>query len=193
MIGTTAARTVTRRIRRTAQTALLDVLSTVAKPLGHRLIRDREGLGLADGAIPHRTTVFDDVPGVTGLDPGLLAALRHAARAAARDGIRFRVNSGRRSRAYQERLIAETVERLGSAEQAARWVTAPERSAHVSGHAIDLGPAEATAWLSRHGAAFGLCQIYANEPWHYELRPEAITKGCPAMYPDPSHDPRNKG
>ena len=25
-----------------------------------------------------------------------------------------------------------------------------------------------------------LCQIYSNESWHYELRPEAIDHGCPA-------------
>ena len=36
----------------------------------------------------------------------------------------------------------------------------------------------------------GLCQIYGNEPWHYELRSEAIDHGCPAMYADPTHDPR---
>ena len=35
-----------------------------------------------------------------------------------------------------------------------------------------------------------LCQIYSNEPWHYELRPEAIDYGCPTMYADPTHDPR---
>jgi hypothetical protein len=35
-----------------------------------------------------------------------------------------------------------------------------------------------------------LCQIYRNEPWHYELRPVAIEHGCPAMYADPTHDPR---
>ncbi len=48
----------------------------------------------------------------------------------------------------------------------------------------------ATAWLSKHGAKYGLCQIYRNEPWHYELRPEAIDRGCPPMYADPTHDPR---
>ena len=37
---------------------------------------------------------------------------------------------------------------------------------------------------------YGLCQIYGNEPWHYELRPEAIDRGCPPMYADPTHDPR---
>jgi D-alanyl-D-alanine carboxypeptidase len=45
-------------------------------------------------------------------------------------------------------------------------------------------------WLSEHGAAYGLCQIYRNEPWHFELRPEAIESGCPRMFPDPTHDPR---
>ena len=44
--------------------------------------------------------------------------------------------------------------------------------------------------MSRHGAAFGLCQIYANERWHFELRPGAIANGCPVMYADPTADPR---
>jgi hypothetical protein len=63
-------------------------------------------------------------------------------------------------------------------------------SPHVSGDAVDIGSANATAWLSAHGAAYGLCQIYGNEPWHYELRPEAITHGGPPMYADPTQDPR---
>ena len=60
----------------------------------------------------------------------------------------------------------------------------------MSGDAVDIGPFDATAWLSEHGAAYGLCQIYGNEPWHYELRPEAIDHGCPPVYADPTHDPR---
>jgi hypothetical protein len=60
----------------------------------------------------------------------------------------------------------------------------------VSGDAVDLGKEEATAWLSRHGQTFGLCQIYVNEPWHYELRPAATQGRCPPMYADPTHDPR---
>jgi hypothetical protein len=60
----------------------------------------------------------------------------------------------------------------------------------VSGGAVDIGPSDATAWLSEHGAKFGLCRIYSNEPWHYELRSEAIDHGCPPMYADPTHDPR---
>ena len=60
----------------------------------------------------------------------------------------------------------------------------------MSGDAIDIGSAAATAWLSEHGADYGLCQIYRNEPWHFELRPKATDRGCPAMYADPTRDPR---
>jgi D-alanyl-D-alanine carboxypeptidase len=151
----------------------------------------RRALGEADGAVPDGTTVFDDdVPGVANLDPALLGALRQSATAAANDGIAFVVDSGWRSQAYQERLLHEAVSEYGSEREAARWVASPRTSAHVSGDAVDIGPSEATAWLSKHGAEYGLCQIYSNEPWHYELRPEAIDRGCPPMYADPTHDPR---
>jgi hypothetical protein len=60
----------------------------------------------------------------------------------------------------------------------------------VSGDAVDVGHFDARAWLSEHGAEYGLCQIYSNEPWHYELRPDAIDHGCPSTYADPTHDPR---
>jgi D-alanyl-D-alanine carboxypeptidase len=60
----------------------------------------------------------------------------------------------------------------------------------VTGDAVDIGPADARAWLAADGAAYGLCQIYRNEPWHYELRRVAIEHGCPAMYADPTQDPR---
>ena len=66
----------------------------------------------------------------------------------------------------------------------------PNTSAHVSGDAVDIGPSGAAAWLSEHGAEYGLCQIYGNEPWHHELRPEASDHGCPRLYADPTHDPR---
>ncbi len=158
----------------------------------HVLPREhRVPLGETGGAVPDGTTVFDDeIPGVARLDSDLLGALRRAATDAAGDGIQFSVDSGWRSPAYQERLLREAISKYGSEAQATRWVATPSTSAHVSGDAVDIGPAVAAAWLSEHGAAYGLCQIYANEPWHYELRPEAGDHGCPAMYADPTQDPR---
>ncbi|MCR6482943.1 M15 family metallopeptidase [Amycolatopsis sp. OK19-0408] len=130
-------------------------------------------------------TVFDDVPAVANLDPGLRTALRRAAA-----DVGFVVNSGWRSPEHQARLRREAVARYGSEEAAARWVATPETSAHVRGLAVDIGPPAAAAWLSEHGAAYGLCRVYRNEPWHFELCPEAAEGGCPPMYADPSQDPR---
>jgi len=159
--------------------------------------RDRPGppllLGEADGVVPDGATVsvFDDeTPAVANLDPALLGALRQAATDAMDDGIEFYVNSGWRSPAYQDQLLREAIFQYGSEEEAARWVATADTSAHVSGDAVDIGPSDATAWLSEHGAEYGLCQIYRNEPWHYELRPEAIKDSCPPIYDDPTHDPR---
>jgi hypothetical protein len=209
------ARPTTRRIRirRVGAAGLLFVLAAVVAAHGHQWPASSEasapspssatppldlpgrerrgGLGEADGAVPDGTTVFDDgVPGVANLDPDLLGALRRAATAAAGNGLNVVVDSGWRSAEYQERLLHEAISKYGSEEVAARWVATPETSAHVSGEAVDIGPSDATAWLSKHGARYGLCQIYRNEPWHFELRPKAIDRGCPSMYSDPSQDPR---
>jgi zinc D-Ala-D-Ala carboxypeptidase len=178
--------------------ALASSPSTAASPIDlprseHRELRSdhRGALGEAGGAVPDGTTVFDDgIPGVAKLDPDLLSALRRAAADAAANGLEFVVDSGWRSRAYQEQLLHEAVLKYGSEAEAARWVATPDTSAHVSGDAVDIGPSGAAAWLSEHGAEYGLCRIYGNEPWHYELRPEAIDHGCPAMYADPTQDPR---
>jgi zinc D-Ala-D-Ala carboxypeptidase len=189
MTYTEPARTTPRRIR----SVLVAGLQVVVNAFGYRLVRiqHRGALGEADGAVPDGTTVFDDeVPGVAKLDPAFLGALRQAAKAAAADGVVFHVNSGWRSPAYQNQLLREAVTRYGSAAEAARWVATPDTSAHVSGDAVDIGPAEARAWLAEHGADYGLCQIYRNEPWHYELRPEAVEHGCPPMYADQTQDPR---
>ena len=153
--------------------------------------RHRGALGEADGVIPDGATVFDDeLPGVANLDPALLGALRRAATDAADEGVEVFVDSGWRSADYQQHLLSEAVSKYGSEDEASRWVATPSTSAHVSGDAVDIGHRDATAWLSEHGAEYGLCRIYGNEPWHYELRPEAIDHGCPPMYADPTHDPR---
>jgi D-alanyl-D-alanine carboxypeptidase len=201
------ARTAPRRIRTIGVAGLLVVFVAIAAALGNQVLaspssttaspidgphREHRGaLGVAGGAVPDGTTVFDDeIPGVAKLDADLLDAVRRAATDAADDGVEFVVDSGWRSPAYQERLLREAVSTYGSAAEAARWVATPNRSAHVSGDAVDIGPSGAAAWLSEHGAEYGLCQIYGNEPWHYELRPEAVDHGCPPVYADPTHDPR---
>jgi hypothetical protein len=203
------ARTTTRRIRirRIRVAGLLVVIAAIAAALGyqslasssstaaspiHVLLGEHRGaLGEAGGAVPDGTTVFDEeIPAVAKLDPALLGALRQAATDAAGDGVEFFVNGGWRSPEYEEQLRREAVSKYGSEKEAARWVATPTTSPHVSGDAVDIGPSGATAWLSEHGPEYGLCQIYGNEPWHYELRPKAIDHGCPPMYADPTHDPR---
>jgi D-alanyl-D-alanine carboxypeptidase len=208
------ARTTTGRIRWIRVAGLLVVIAAIAAALGfqlpaslsstaaspidvlrseHRGLRSehRGALGEADGAVPDGTTVFDDeVPGVANLDSDVLGALRQASTDAADDGVEFVVDSGWRSPEYQKHLLREAVSKYGSEEEAARWVAAPNTSAHVSGDAVDIGPSGAATWLSGHGAEYGLCQIYGNEPWHFELRPEAIDHGCPPVYADPTQDPR---
>ena len=160
--------------------------------LGDVLGGDHHGpLGEADGLVPDGASVFDDgIPAVANLDPSLLEALQRAAADAAMDGVEFQVNSGWRSPELQEQLLREAVFEYGSEAEAARWVATANTSAHVSGDSVDIGPSDATAWLSGYGADYGLCQIYRNEPWHYELRPDATRGGCPPMYTDPTHDPR---
>ena len=144
-----------------------------------------------DGALPGGVTVVDvGFPGVDNLDPGLLRALRDAAAEAAEDGVELQVNSGWRSRDYQDELVREAVSRYGSEAEAARWVATADTSPHVAGDAVDVGPSGAAAWLAEHGAAYGLCPVYRNEPWHFELRDHAAERGCPRLYADASQDPR---
>ena len=183
---------------------LLAVVAAIAAALGHQLptsisstptssidVPRSEHPGEPDGSAPSGSTVFDDeTPDVANLDSDLLGALRQAATDAADDGVELHVDSGWRSPEHQARLLRQAVSKYGSEEEAARWVATPNRSAHVSGDAVDIGPSGAAAWLSDHGASYGLCQIYGNEPWHYELRPEAGANGCPGMYSDPTQDPR---
>jgi zinc D-Ala-D-Ala carboxypeptidase len=213
-------RTTTRRIPRILVACLLVVIAAIAAASGYQspgspssraaspidvprgehrgapgedVLRSehRRALGEADGAVPNGATVFDDeFPAVANLDPALLGALRQAATDAAGDGVELFVTSGWRSPEYQEQLLQEAVAEYGSEKEAARWVATADTSPHVSGDAVDVGPSNATAWLSEQGAEYGLCQIYGNEPWHYELRPEALDHVCPPMYADPTHDPR---
>ena len=93
------------------------------------------------------------------------------------------MSGGRRTHLVE--LLADAVRRYGSWEEALRWVATPDSSAHVTGDAVDIGAEEADRWLDRHGAAYGLCRVFANEDWHFEL---ATTPGgtCPDLLPDSS-------
>jgi hypothetical protein len=142
---------------------------------------DSFGGFLPDGV---QLTAFDVADPIVGrLDPALLAAVQDATRAAAADGIEMRINSGWRSRGFQERLFDDGVRTYGSVEAARQFVATPENSAHVTGRAVDVGPPEAQAWMSRNGPRFGLCQVFANELWHYELTADGQGR-CPPMRPN---------
>jgi hypothetical protein len=143
--------------------------------------------GTADGVIPPDAPASPDaaLPAISRLDPALLSALRAANADARRDGIEIRIASGWRSIPYQRWLFDQAVKTYGSAEAAGRYVASPQASAHVTGKAADVAPVDAQLWLQAHGSAYGLCQIYANERWHFE---RATTPGgvCPAMRRDAS-------
>ena len=180
-----------RRRRSVFGAVLVSVSAVLIGVVTSRLAGPLLARGEAVGAVGRGLTVFDNKrPAVANLDPELLRAIRQVAKAAARDGVKISVNSGWRSPEYQDRLHLQAVWKYRSEAKAARWVATADTSSHVSGDAVDIGPNRAIAWLSRHGAQYRLCQIYRNEPWHYELRPSAIVEGCPPMYADPGHDPR---
>ena len=180
----------TRRTPRILVAGLLVVIAAITADLGYQVLASSSSTAASPIDGLRREHRRDETPELANLDADLVGALRQATAAAADDGVAIVVDSGWRSPEHQERLLREAVAKYGSEEEAARWVATAETSAHVSGDAVDIGPFDATAWLSDHGAEYGLCQIYGNEPWHYELRPEAIDHGCPPMYADPTHDPR---
>src|SRR5262249_33582712 len=102
---------------------------------------------------------------------------------AAAEGIALRITSGWRSKGFQERLFDDAVRTYGSADIARQFVASPEVSKHVVGQAVDVAPVDADKWLIRNGAQFGLCQIYANELWHFELAVDALGN-CPPLRPN---------
>ena len=179
------------RIRWFRVAGLLVVCTAIAAALGYQKpAASFRGAPPFVAATPSATVAVDQDPSVRNLDADLRDAVRRAMTDAADDGIAVTVDSGWRTPQHQQQLLDEAIVRYGSQAEAARWVATPNRSAHVSGDAVDIGPAEATAWLSANGERYGLCQIYGNEPWHYELRTDAGEQGCPPLYADPTHDPR---
>ncbi|GAA0964666.1 M15 family metallopeptidase [Actinocorallia libanotica] len=134
-------------------------------------------------ATPGLDPFANDHAAITELDARLLRAVREAATKAKADGVDLFITSGWRSADYQRRLFSQAITRYGGRKAAERYVLPPEKSAHVEGKAVDIGPTDAADWLGRQGPAFGLCQIYTNEMWHFEL---ATRPGgpCPPQLPD---------
>ncbi|SEH69200.1 D-alanyl-D-alanine carboxypeptidase [Mycolicibacterium rutilum] len=137
------------------------------------------------GWLPDDTTLspFDVSNPIVGwLDPALLKAVQDASRAAEAVGVEMRINSGWRTRGFQQRLFDDGVRTYGSVDAARKLVASPQTSNHVTGKAVDIAPVEADRWLIANGRKFGLCQIYANEIWHFELA--AVDGRCPPLKPN---------
>jgi D-alanyl-D-alanine carboxypeptidase len=130
------------------------------------------GVDTWNGWLPEGRTFspFDTVSQpVTRLDPLLLRAIQDATRAAAASGVNITLTSGWRSKGFQQRLFVDAVRQYGSVDVAQQFVASPDGSKHVLGEAVDVAGVGASDWLIRNGAQFGLCQIYANENWHFEI------------------------
>jgi hypothetical protein len=139
-----------------------------------------------DGSLPNggALTPFDVTdPAVGNLDPALLTAIQNAATAASADGVTMTITSGWRSPQFQQRLLDDAVQTYGSFAAARQYVETPQASKHVIGQAVDVGGTGADQWLIAHGSRFGLCRIYANELWHFELAADAMGN-CPPLLPD---------
>jgi zinc D-Ala-D-Ala carboxypeptidase len=122
-------------------------------------------------------------PVLSQLDPMLLKAIQAAASAAAAEGVDIGITSGWRSAGFQQRLFDDAVRKYGSVDVARQFVASPDTSKHVLGQAVDIAPTAADDWLIRNGSRFGLCQIYANEIWHFELAADDARR-CPPLKPN---------
>ncbi|MEU7629629.1 M15 family metallopeptidase [Nocardia sp. NPDC049220] len=123
--------------------------------------------------------------GTEGLEPRLALAYTLAADEAHAQAVPLSITSGYRTPAQQQALWDDGVSTYGTPDAARRWVLPPEESTHVAGRAIDVGPQQGAAWLEANGNRWGLCRVFDNEWWHFELA--TIPGGaCPPMRPDAS-------
>ena len=158
-----------------------------AAPLATVLVAAAIGFGLAAPTAAPEIDLVDtgSAAGTAGLDPALATAYTLAENDAHAQGVDLWITSGYRSWADQEWLWQDGIATYGSPEAARRWVLPPAESTHVSGRAIDVGPMAGAAWLEANGNRWGLCRMFVNEWWHFELA--TIPGGaCPPMLPDAS-------
>ncbi|MGV9797261.1 M15 family metallopeptidase [Mycobacterium sp. NPDC003449] len=150
------------------------------------LVDNTVALEPGDGSLSGDQTLtpFDvQNPAIGKLDPRLLTAVQNAANAASADGITMTVTSGWRSPDFQQTLLDNAVQTYGSLAAAREYVQTPAASRHVTGEAVDIGGTGADQWLIANGPRFGLCQIYANELWHFELVADPLGT-CPPLLPN---------
>ena len=116
--------------------------------------------------------------------PLLLKAIQDATRAAEAQGIDIGLTSGWRSMGFQQRLFEDAVRQYGSVDVARRFVSSPDVSRHVVGEAVDItGAGAPPTGSSATASGSPLCQIYANENWHFELAVDADGR-CPPLRPN---------
>lgn len=170
----------------TAAAAAVLTTALGAYPSDIDLVDNTIALEPGDGSLPGDQTLtpFDvQNPAIGKLDPRLLTAVQNAANAASADGITMTVTSGWRSPDFQQTLLNNAVQTYGSLAAAREYVQTPAASRHVTGEAVDIGGTGADQWLIANGPRFGLCQIYANELWHFELVADPLGN-CPPLLPN---------
>jgi hypothetical protein len=159
-----------------------DPVATIRAAVARHIAPEDHPAGRADGYVAEGQSIspFDgDHPAIANLQPALRHAIQRAAVDARAAGVTLRIDSGWRSARYQQVLLDRAIATYGSEQVARQYVNTPQDSTHVTGRAVDVGPTDADSWLAQHGNAYGLCQIYANEIWHFE---RITTPGgaCPA-------------
>lgn len=145
------------------------------------------GAPIADAAprMPIPPLAETSASGTEGLEPLLALAYTMAEDEAHAVGVPMHITSGYRSREAQQAMWEDGLRTYGGPEEARKWVLPPDESTHVSGRAVDVGPREGAAWLESTGHRWGLCRVFMNEWWHFELR---VMPGrpCPPLIPDAS-------
>ena len=106
-------------------------------------------IGVEDGVVPGVMSSTTAIRRSAVVDGTLLTALRSAAVVARTGGVTFVVNSGWRSRAYQQYLLDQAVITYGSLPRARRWVATLATSPHVSGKATTSAAPAPIDWLDR--------------------------------------------
>jgi LAS superfamily LD-carboxypeptidase LdcB len=121
----------------------------------------------------------------TGLRPDAASAWGAVLAEAGQVGVDVCLADGKRSRAQQQQIRDEYVRDYGE-EMAELYTLPPERSAHVTGIAVDVQPRAASSWLEGTAGRLGFCRTYDNEPWHFEFDASYSAGGCPARLPSPN-------